>query len=160
MCCVATCALWARPAGLRHPSHHHQAAVWLALWHPTTLVGPRLALARPVWGPSASNTWRPGSWALASIHGSGSRGQRPRGKPPLGLLQGRGWRRGSRWLGPGRLATQAQRASLQPGPSGQKAGPVAGLRPGPGAARGRGGACVPGPGLGRRMAAAARSPPR
>lgn len=80
---------------------------WVALWHPTTLVGLRLALARPVWGPSASNTWRPSFWALASFHGIGSRGQRPRGKPPLGLLQGPAWGRGSRWLGPGRLATQA-----------------------------------------------------
>lgn len=105
VCCVPRCALRATPACLRHPSSRSQACV--ALWYPTALVGLRLALARPVWGPSASNTWRPGSRALASSHGSGSRGHGPRGEPPLGLLQGPARRRGSRWLGPGRPATQA-----------------------------------------------------
>lgn len=80
----------------------------VSLWRPSTLVGLRLGLARPVWGPSASNTWKPGSWALASFHGSGSRGQRPRERLPLGFLEGQAQRHGCRWLGLGRPATRAE----------------------------------------------------
>lgn len=132
----------------------------VTLWRPSTLVGLRLGLARPVWGPTASNTWKPGSWALASFHGSGwvSRPEATR-KAATGFSGRPGPAAQIQVARPGQ-AGDTGRASLRPEPSGQKAWPVAGLRPGPGGTRGRGGACVAGPGLGGRMAAAARSPPR
>lgn len=116
---VAGDALLATPACLQHPG-------------PATLVGLRLELARPVWGPSASNTWKPASWASASFHGSGSQGQRPREGLPPGFLEGQARRHGCRWLGPGRPATQA-------GPRKARASGTGGLacgRPAPGARRG------------------------
>lgn len=116
---VAGDALLATPACLQHPG-------------PATLVGLRLELARPVWGPSASNTWKPASWASASFHGSGSRGQRPREGLPPGFLEGQARQHGCRWLGPGRPATQA-------GPRKARASGTGGLacgRPAPGARRG------------------------
>lgn len=130
---------------------------WVALWHPTTLVGLRLALARPVWGPSASNTWRPRSlgqfpWNPVSRPKATRKATTgPSARPGLGARK---------QVARPRQAGDTGLASLQPGPLGQTARPMAGLRPGPGVARGRGGACVPGPGLSGRMAAAARSPPR
>lgn len=154
MCCVARDALLATPACLRRPNHH-QAAVWLSGTLPPSwdcasrwqgLSG--APLLRTLGGSAPSQfpwTWvsRPEATRKAATGPSGRPGPEAR-----------------KQVARPRQAGDTGPASLQPGPSGQTARPVAGLLPGPGGARGRGGACVPGPGLSGRMAAAARSPPR